>query len=338
VHLGLVLHVNMPFWSSKKDDGRGADSSDPRASESHDGPPADEHTRLLPNRVDSEPPYLSPDDPAVSPYNLFTIRFLRYVTIAFAAITFLWWVLELVCAFVTPPGLHTRGSGFFGFSYASVSLTILIVNLLFFAAPSKGTRILSAVLGGFLLVHMIVILAVTKIRHEEAWTGVASVIWALLMSAWVLVVDRTVQWGKKEEEERLTGRPETRRTLLEWIEVTLSSVALLVLVAVAFLLTCTLILRAVDAGLAPPGKLYWVDADKYQIHVYCYGNKTTGSKGRELPTVLFEGGEDPVEYGLWQFADNAVKNGSIGRYCFADRPGIAWVGTSSPFRLYEAAG
>merc|ERR1739848_352457 len=46
--------------------------------------------------------------------------------------------------------------------------------------------------------------------------------------------------------------------------------------AVAVLITLTIILRALDAGVAPPGKLHWVN------------------------------------------------NGTISRYCFADRPGIAW--------------
>lgn len=112
--------------------------------------------------------------------------------------------------------------------------------------------------------------------------------------------------------------------MLEWTQVLLSTIGFAVLAVVALLLTFTLILRAVDAKIAPPGDLYWVDGDKYQIHLYCRGNETD-SKGNKLPTVLFEGGEDPVEDGLWQFADNALKNGSFSRYCFADRPGFAWV-------------
>lgn len=298
-----------------------------RHSESHDdGPPPNEHTRLLPNRVDSSsrPGYLSPDDPAVSPYNLFTVRFTRYLTIFFAIITFLWWVLQLVSIFITPPGLSTRGSGFFGFSYSSIALSTLIVTLLFFAAPSKAARILSAVASILLLANVIINVAVQKTRHEEAWTGIASVVWAFLMAVWSLSADRIVQWGKREEEERLTGREEPRRTLLEWTQVLLSTIGFAVLGVVALLLTFTLILRAVDAKVAPPGDLYWVDGDKYQIHLYCRGNQTD-SKGNKLPTVLFEGGEDPVEDGLWQFADNALNNGSFSRYCFADRPGFAWV-------------
>lgn len=302
-------------------------SGRPSSSYDDDAPP-NEHSRLLPNRLDSDvPQYLSPDDPAVNPYNLFTVRFTRYLTIFFTFITFLWWILLLISIFITPPGLSTRGSGFYGFSYASVALTSLIVLLLFFSAPSKAARILAIVMAVLLLADMIMILTIPKIRHEEAWTGVASVIWALLMSAWTLIADRTVQWGKAEEEQRLTGREESRRTLFEWIEVLLSTIFFALLVVIAFLLTCTLIQRAIDAQITPPGVLYWVDGDKYQIHLHCYGN-TTDAKGNKLPTVLFEGGEDPVEYGLWQLADNGVANGSFSRYCFADRPGMALVSLS----------
>ncbi|CAN8099309.1 unnamed protein product [Discula destructiva] len=323
------------------------------SNDNHDGPSArppasrhrdedddapDEATRLLPNRINSDvrEGYLSPDDPAVTPYNLFTVRFMRYLTIIFMFITFVWWILLLISIFITPPGLSTRGSGFYGFSFASLALTTLIVQLLFFSAPSKSARIFGVVMSVFLLADMIIILAVPRIRGDEAWTGVASVAWALLMSVWAVVADRTVKWGKAEEEERLTGRQERRRTLLEWVEVLLSTVFLAALAVASLLLTCTLIQRALDARVTPPGAMYWVDGDKYQIHLHCRGN-TTDAKGKTLPTVLFEGGEDPVEYGLWRFAENAVANGSFSRYCFADRPGIAWSDTApSPFSASQA--
>ena len=80
----------------------------------------DEHTRLLPNRLDSTP-YLSPDDPAVSPYNLWSVRLVRVITVLLAFIASLWWTLILISLFVTPPGFHAPGSPFFAFSFASVA-------------------------------------------------------------------------------------------------------------------------------------------------------------------------------------------------------------------------
>ncbi|KAL2159197.1 hypothetical protein VTH06DRAFT_2629 [Thermothelomyces fergusii] len=290
----------------------------------------DEHTRLLPNRVDTTP-YLSPDDPAVSPYNLWTVRLVRWITVGLTCVTVAWWILMVVTIFITPLGLHVRGSPFFSFSYATFALLTLFVSLLFFSVPSRLARILSVVNASVLLVDAILILAVPGLRHAEIWVGVASVLWAALMALWFVTVDRTVQWGKAEEEERLTGRPESRRTVTEWLEVTLSTVLLTVLACAVVLMTLTLTLRAVDSSLAPPGKRYWVDNDRYQIHVYCRGNKTDPA-GDKTTTVLLEGGEDPVERGLWQLAENAVNNGSISRFCFADRPGMAWSDTApSPF-------
>ncbi|KAJ4394714.1 hypothetical protein N0V93_003933 [Gnomoniopsis smithogilvyi] len=327
------------FGGGRNDDDEGPSARRPETYDEEDDHAApDEATRLLPNRIDSDvrAGYLSPDDPAVTPYNLWTVRFTRYLTVFFTFLTLIWWTLLLISIFITPPGLSTRGSGFYGFSYATVALVTLIVLLLFFSAPSKAARILAAVMAVFLLADMIMVVAVPKIRNEEAWTGIISVIWALLISVWTLIADRTVKWGKAEEEERLTGRQEERRTLLEWVEVLLSTIFLTVLAVIAFLLTCTLIQRALDARVTPPGVLYWVDGDKYQIHLYCHGN-TTDVKGNTLPTVMFEGGEDPVEYGLWRFAENAVANGSFSRYCFADRPGMAWSDTApSPFSASQA--
>lgn len=323
----FILKMKRVFGGGNQTDDNGASARPPssyRHDEEDDAP--DEATRLLPNRINSDrhEGYLSPDDPAVSPYNLFTVRFARYLTIFFTFITFLWWILLLISIFITPPGLSTRGSGFYGFGFASVAFATLLVQLLFFSAPSRSARIFGIIMAVLLLADTIMILAVPKLRADEAWTGVASVAWALLMSLWAVIADRTVKWGKAEEEERLTGRQEDRRTLLEWVEVLLSTIFLAVLAVVAALVTCTLIQRALDARMTPPGTMFWVDGDKYQIHLHCSGN-VTDAKGKALPTVLFEGGEDPVEYGLWRFAENAIANGSFSRYCFADRPGMAWV-------------
>lgn len=324
----------MPLFSnSNESQSQSSDSPTPR-NMSHDerepveqAAPPDEHTRLLPNRLDSSRGLLRPDDPAVTPYNLWTIRILRFLTVAFSFLTFVWWLLLLVSAFTTPPGFHTRGSGFYAFGFASLALANTLFTLVFFGVPAKSVRILAIVMAGILLLDMILILAVQKTRYEEGWVGTVSVVWTLLMSLWTLLTDRTVKWGKAEEEQRLTGRAETRRTLTEWLEVMLSTIAYVIMTVAAVLMTLTIILRALDAGLAPPGKTYWVDGGKYKVHVYCHGNKTDAD-GHKLPTVLFEGGERSVEHEMWNFADNAVNNGSISRYCFADRPGIAWSDTA----------
>lgn len=293
----------------------------------------DERTRLLP--AESTPSnragYLSPDDPAVSPYNLWSVRFMRYFTIVFLAITFLWWVLLLVSIFVSPPGMHSRGSGFFDFAYTTLTVANLIVILLFFSTPSKAAQITCLVTAVLLLFDMIMIIAVPRLRIEEGWVGIASVVWALSMAIWVVITDRVVAYGKQEEEERLTGRSETRRTLAEWLAVGTSEIILIAVAAAIVLLSCTLIIRTRDSSLHAPGERYYVDGDKYQVHLFCSG-PAPSPDGKAVPTVLFEAGEQPFEQSFIQIAENAVTNGSIDRYCYYDRPGFGWSDNApSPF-------
>lgn len=184
---------------------------------------------------------------------------------------------------------------------------------------------------------MIMILAVPRLRVEEGWVGIASVVWALLIGIWVVITDRVVAYGKEEEEERLTGRAETRRTLREWVEILVSEIVLVAVALAVLLLSATLILRSRDSSLAPQGERYYVDGNKYQIHLYCKGNDADKS-GNKLPTVLFEAGERPLELSLQAFADNAIENGTISRYCYADRPGFGWSDNApSPFSAGMAA-
>lgn len=332
----------------KKDDNVNGNNPDtPRQSEDDGRPPAtgrnydnrepDERTRLLPQqpRPAHHDGYLDPDDPAVSqsnfktskfpsnlpqvsPYNLWSVRFTRYLTVLFLALTFLWWVLLLVCIFVSPPGMHSRGSGFFDFSYTTLTAGNLLVALLFFSAPSVAMRVSTGIVAFLLLVDMIVILAVPRLRGEEGGVGIASVVWAFVVAVWCIIADRVVAWGKREEEERLTGRPETRRTLREWLAVLVATIILIVYIIIVILTTATLIIRSVDAGLPFRGERYSVDGDKYDVHFACVGNVTS------KPTVLIEAGEHPFEYDFGHWAYAAQQNGTIDRYCYWDRPGYAW--------------
>ncbi|KAJ5339903.1 hypothetical protein N7452_006631 [Penicillium brevicompactum] len=277
-----------------------------------------EHSRLLPDNEG----YLSPDDPAVSPYNLWTVRALRGVSIIALALSFIWWTFLLVSIFVSPPMIHPRGSGFFAFSYTTLATAYLVVGLLFFAVPSKPMTIWGIILAALLLVDMIIILAVPRIRLEEGWVGIASVVWVTLISTYQVAQNRAVAWGKREEEERLTGREETRRSLIEWVAVFAETILLAAMAIATVLFTATLILRAFDVGLEAPGTRYLVHGDSYQVHLACFGNKTPSND--DSPTILLEGGNGPVEHTLQPFIDDVYSRGSIGRYCYWDRPGFGW--------------
>lgn len=226
--------------------------------------------------------------------------------------------------FVSPPGLHTRGSGFFDFSFTTLTVGNLLIGLLFFSTPSKAMEISSLIIAGLLLLDMIIVLAVQRLRSEEGFVGIATVIWATVMALYNVMSDRVVAWGKKEEEERLTGRQETRRTIREWCAVLTATIVMIVYIIITILLTATLLLRSRDASLKPPGERFLVDGDKYKLHLACVGNVTYNAKGKRNPTVLIESGETPFEDTMDDWIYNSYQNGTIDRYCYYDRPGLAW--------------
>ncbi|EEH16128.1 hypothetical protein PABG_06215 [Paracoccidioides brasiliensis Pb03] len=278
-----------------------------------------ERSRLLPRR-----PYLDPDDPAVSPYNLWSVRALRGLTVLFLVMTFAWWVLLLVSLFVSPPKMNSRGSGFSDFSFTTLTMSNLFIALIFFSIPSMPMTIWGASLCLFLAVNMFIVIGVLRLRVEEGWVGIASVVWATIISLYLLAQTRFVAWGKREEEERLTGREETRRPLREWIAVLIETVVMTVTVLVSILLMATLILRAKDATLPAPGSKYYVDNNKYQVHMECVGQTPSTMGPNRSATVLIEAGEMPVEHTFRSWVHEAYRNGSIDRYCYWDRPGMGW--------------
>jgi pimeloyl-ACP methyl ester carboxylesterase len=321
------------MWGSKKDD----QSGDPPLTSQDDRPSSrqdlhngnrepDERTRLLPRNHSPQRSdgYLDPDDPAVSPYNLWSVRFIRYFTVLFLIVSFLWWVLLLISIFISPPGMHSRGSGFFDFAYTCLTIGNLLVALVFFTVPAKAMRITIAITAALLIVDMIIIVSVPRLRMEEGWVGIASVVWAGLMAIWCALADRVVAWGKREEEERLTGRPETRRTLKEWVAVLIATILTSIYIIIVLLMTSTLSIRARDSTLAMYGERVFVDGDKYQVHVACVGDYTYNTMGKRNPTIILEAGEEPSEYDFEHWAYSSIQNGTISRYCYWDRPGYAW--------------
>lgn len=184
-------------------------------------------------------------------------------------------------------------------------------------------RVCQGVIAALLVVDLILIVAVERLRFEEGPPGIASVVWAAIMCIFCVVSDRVVAWGKREEEERLTGRPETRRTLKEWLSVLTATIILAVFIVISFFLTATLILRATDAGLKWQGDRVYVNGGKYQVHISCVGN-VTDTHGNKVPTVLLESGETPSEHEFEPWLWETWQNGTIDRYCFWDRPGYAW--------------
>ncbi|KAL7276829.1 hypothetical protein RUND412_000170 [Rhizina undulata] len=281
-----------------------------------------ERTSLLP--PSSHNPYhASGNHPTVSPYNRFSVRSLRYISILLFIVSALWWVLLLIGTFVTPPGMGARGGGWFEFGYSTLATAGLALGLMSYGTPSKVERVLWMVMWALGAVDLIIIASAGQLRWEEGWVGVSSVVWFLVVAAWVVLCNKVVEYGKAVEEERLTGRIETKRTLAEWFSVFSTTILLSVFIAITLLYTGSLILRAHDSTLSLPGKRIPVDAGRYYVHLYCAGNKTTHS-GKPAVTVFLDAGEEPVKGSLEEPVRELLHQGKIDRYCYWDRPGFGW--------------
>lgn len=215
--------------------------------------------------------------------------------------------------------------------YSFLAICALVVSLVFFANPSKGDRAVAAAIAAVVCFDFFLVVCASKTRRDEGWVGVACLLWAAVCAVWIVVTDKVVEWAKHEEEERILGYIQTRRTLNEWFQ-TFTSLCLLVLLLLScFLLSLTLILRAHDATLPPPGDKVWIAQHTYQVHVRCYGD------ANDLPTVLVEGGENPVQVGM-AWIDSMQAKGEVGRVCYWDRPGFGWSDNApSPMSAGNAA-
>lgn len=94
----------------------------------------------------------------------------------------------------SPPYMHSRGSGFFDFAFTTLSIGYLMAALLFFAVPSSPMSVLGIIISLLLLVDMIIIVAVPRIRAEESWVGIASVVWATFLGLYNVFTNRLVTW------------------------------------------------------------------------------------------------------------------------------------------------
>ena len=71
-------------------------------------------------------------------------------------------------------------------SYTTLATGSLVVLLIFYVTPSKSEQYSWISLSILLLVDTIIILSVPRIRGEEGWVGIVSVIWATLVSVWAV--------------------------------------------------------------------------------------------------------------------------------------------------------
>ncbi|EGV61673.1 alpha/beta-hydrolase [Yamadazyma tenuis ATCC 10573] len=264
--------------------------------------------------------FVSPDDPIVSPLNLYWVRTVKFIIRVMWITNVVLFFILLLSDFVAIPGLNNRGR-----SFLEIDLVILsgLTNLLTywcFTVPAYYERVLGYVTAGLLGVDFLVMFSVTYLRHQFGFIGNFLMLWTLATVLFNCYADYTVERAKVYQEIRYTGRPENRKTFFEAIVISFKFLIKLVLFVIIWNISLNLWLMAFDTHEKPPGKMVAVNNDQFKLHLSCYGDMTNGSQ----PIVLVEGGQTTSSEEFQEWIEELYDLNKLERYCFYDRPGYGF--------------
>ncbi|VVT58142.1 uncharacterized protein SAPINGB_P006058 [Magnusiomyces paraingens] len=321
-------------------------------------------------------PLLDPDDPAVSPLNLQSVRILHAILWLLLAASILWFLTLLISFFLAL--VPTRDSGFVEFGLAGITCLQLTLALLFFKTPAPADRTANSIAAVAIAIALILALAVPGLRRNTHYTGTLALTWSLVCALVAgVLTPYMVQWGKTHEEIRLTGRRETRRTVSEWFRVWFSVLLTSLLIVIPLILyTATQLLDAHDAlvlardkslghyvSIYPKttsssalgsGYLHPVTKGSgfhYRVFVYCTPRQTAsdpstappsvrpGPDGRPAPIVLVEAASSvSAQTQVQGWLDELYTQTKISQVCYWNRPGRGYSDNApSPFAPGMAA-
>ncbi|CEP20336.1 unnamed protein product [Cyberlindnera jadinii] len=277
-------------------------------------------------------PLLTPDDPGVSPLNVKNVKIAKFVLNGFTILSTLWLILLLLSDFVSIPGFNNRGRSFLEINFILISFFSTCSTLLFFTVPSELERVLGYVTSAFLALILVVLLVVE--RGEMGLIGFFTGLWALITVGSTSLCEYLVELGKAEEEIRLTGRVEIRRTLGEWLVVFVRNTLKTIFLVYVTLISLNVLLHSFDVlRVKPWGERVWVEDDQFTLHVACYGDVTNTTSAASQPIVLLESGHDSVEE-FSEWVEELHQLNKVERYCIYDRPGYGFSDSSpSPVSL-----
>jgi pimeloyl-ACP methyl ester carboxylesterase len=238
----------------------------------------------------------------------------------------IWFILLLLSDFVAIPGFDNKGRSFLEINFILISLFATTTSLLFFQVPSEFERGLGYITSGLLLFTLFLLLI-----FQRRWIGVVgslACIWAILTNALTSFSEYLVEKGKVTEEIRLTGRVETRRTLTEWLIVTVRNVLKSVLLVYTALILLNVLLSSFDLlRVKPWGELTPVEDGAFNLHIACYGdvyNTTDDDDGKKRqPIVLLDAGHGSAEE-FSEWVEELHHLNQVERYCIYDRPGYGF--------------
>lgn len=316
-------------------------SSD-RVEDAHTEPPPETHLNSDSSSLTEEEPllnhrhggrgrdYVDPDDPIVSPMNLYKIRLLRFVLVGILILNTILFVGFLLNDFISVPGFNARGQSFLSLDLVILNIFTGFVTLWWFVVPAYYERLLGYITLALVALDFIVIFTVPILRDQLGLVGNFLVLWTLLNIGLNCFADYYVEKSKQSQEIRYTGRIEKRRTVLELLVITVKILIKLLLLFLFWNISFSIWLSAFDTHEKPWGKMISVDEDNFQVHLSCYGDVLlTAKPGDEKPDdpqpiLLVEGGQHTSSEEFQEWIEELYHLNKINRYCIWDRPGYGF--------------
>ena len=320
----------------------------------------EEHEHLLPSQRHfarrRQGELLDPDDPAVSPLNLKSVRILRLTLCLMSVLTYIWAILLFINCFVSIPVIiQLRTSGFLELDMTVVSFISLLIALLFFSLPTNVERVMGYTITSLFFIQFILMWTIPHLRHSYSIVGIVTTGWTWFSCLVALVITPiVVQWGKEHEEVRLTGRRENRRTVTEWFKISLSFLLLTLLVIIPSILffcgfmldvydTTRLITRTGDATVGSFVPVTTTGHHRYDVYIECTPTHKRLNPplpdNRDPPIVLIEADDRVSAQALYEgWVEELYNVNKVAKVCFWNRPGRGFSDVApSPFSLSESA-
>lgn len=275
--------------------------------------------------------YLSPDDPLVSPINLYKIRVLRVSLLTIFAINCVLFFAFLLSDFIAIPGLNNRGKSFLELDLVILNILTNLVTLWCFVVPAYYERVLGYISASLILIDFIIMFSIPRMRDQFGVIGTFVLLWTLANVVLNCFADFWVEKGKLYQERKYTGREETRKSISELFVIAVKVLFKLFLLWLIWCISLSLWLQAFDSHEKPWGKMIPVDNDQFKVHLACYGDvhappgdiNATYNKEKQ-PIVLIEGGQLDSSEVVQEWVEELYHLGKIDRYCIWDRPGYGF--------------
>lgn len=274
--------------------------------------------------------FVDPDDPIVSPLNLYRIQILRLCLLVFLMINVVVFLLVLVSDFISIPGFFTAGRSFYELDLTIYNVATTLITLFCFAVPAYYERLLGYVSALLVVVDVVVVLSVPYLREQKGFLGNFLTLWTLFTLGLNCFADYYVEKGKSAQEIKYTGRVEKRKSIYELFVMTIKIVLKFLLLLIIWNISLSLWLSAFDAHEKPWGKMISVDDDLFKVHLACYGDVHAKMEGADKngtakqPILLVEGGQQTSAEVVQEWIEQLFHMNKIERYCLWDRPGYGF--------------